>query len=214
MKPLACQEVPAAPRGGHRSAPAVPGEADYLTMIFGNITKMGPQALRFVYQLQPSVQMAGFVETHVPAESLLRWKTDLLAAGWRMFAAPAVLTGKSSNDAIANSGGAWILVRTHVCTTSFDVLKDSKPLSALGEFATPPLDDSFTATTVHLQGGTVTVVVLYLETSIKLKGRNLCRLQRRGAFLISISGPWLVMADWNVSPPELIASGFPDAVGG
>ena len=67
--------------------------------------------------------------------------------------------------------------------------------------------------TVAIKGG-VSFVSLYLHDSEGLSEKNLEVLEAAAAFLASIRGPWVVAADWNMTPETLTASGWPELVGG
>ena len=68
-------------------------------------------------------------------------------------------------------------------------------------------------TTVAVRGG-ITVMSLYLHHSEGLSEANKLILEAAAAFLATVRGPWIVAADWNMTPETLAASKWPDLVGG
>ena len=58
------------------------------------------------------------------------------------------------------------------------------------------------------------VVSTYLLTGHGAQGPNAKRLAALQTLLSMIRIPWVVVADWNMTPQELRASGFVEATGG
>ena len=57
-------------------------------------------------------------------------------------------------------------------------------------------------------------MALYLTDAIGITGANIAKLVALAAFLGGIRDPWIILADWNVVPADLEASGWPAALGG
>ena len=67
--------------------------------------------------------------------------------------------------------------------------------------------------TVAMRGG-IRFISLYLRHSEGMSESNREILEAAAAFLASVSGPWVVAADWNITPQVLEQSRWPELVGG
>ena len=124
-----------------------------------------------------------------------------------------------SKELIANL--AALGVRAQFASTSFAHLA-VKPEQTLGTavekgvaFSPGPIDFWDLAVSQVTIGSSPTALGAgHLEPSIGITGDNLARLANWGAFLLTLSQPWVILADWNATPAELAATGWPDTVGG
>ena len=70
----------------------------------------------------------------------------------------------------------------------------------------------FTALQWRLRGVALTVIIVYLTPSEGAAKSNLAKLANLGSFIRSLRTPWLALGDWNMTPGELDASGWPQEV--
>ena len=70
------------------------------------------------------------------------------------------------------------------------------------------------ATVVHLSGGNIIVLALYLHPGLGVKGKNQQILITLGSFLSGVAGPWIIIGDWNQEPAALQKTGWPTRLGG
>eukprot|EP00959_Pyramimonas_sp_CCMP1952_P469631 9495272-Pyramimonas_sp.AAC.1 len=61
---------------------------------------------------------------------------------------------------------------------------------------------------LHLSIGNVILIAAYLQPKLNFTGRNRKIMAALTAFVRLQKDPWLVLADWNCVPSELLASGW------
>ena len=72
----------------------------------------------------------------------------------------------------------------------------------------------FCPMTLHLKAGNVVLVSTYFLPGEGLLGANQERVRALSRFLLTLRDPWIVAADFNMEPTELLKSGWPAAIGG
>ena len=78
-----------------------------------------------------------------------------------------------------------------------------------------PVDfHDFAAVRIQMLGTVVTLISVYLDTGIGLKGGNLKKLADLAVLISAINGPWIAMGDWNMTPEDLRQSAWLLLVGG
>ncbi|CAK0845035.1 unnamed protein product [Prorocentrum cordatum] len=147
-----------------------------------------------------------FVETHVTEAKLIQYRANLDVDGWKLSACAAVGTGRSAEG---TSGGEWVLARSHLATTSFD---RQRALMTKGRLKDPCR--GWVPTVWHLRAGNLIVIAAYFLPKHGFGGLNLDRWASLRAFLASVSDPWIIVADWNLTPTALERNSFLKDVGG
>jgi len=162
---------------------------------------------------QGKYDIVGFAECHVISSNIKVLRDSLSAEGWRLTATPARPTGRSQGIRLddACEGGEWLLSRSNLDVT--DCLMDFTSHTAIPGYGGANFYDGFVAITVHIKGGAITVVILYLYCSIELAAANLDRLSRVAAFVLSLKNPWGILADWNLKSEDLVKFGLPQQLG-
>ncbi len=61
---------------------------------------------------------------------------------------------------------------------------------------------------LHLSIGNFIIIAAYLLPTLRFTGRNRKVMAALTAFVRLLKDPWLVVADWNCVPTELLASGW------
>ncbi len=130
---------------------------------------------------------------------ILKAQREAVAIGWRFSA-----EGCDVTESGYPSAGVGVAVRSH-----------------LG-MAVPPvqLDDPELRHRVHIRWigsvckGGLFLASMYLWNGERLSPRNMALLQAAAAALATCGPMWVIMADFQVSPAELLRSGWPDFVGG
>ncbi|CAK0892144.1 unnamed protein product, partial [Prorocentrum cordatum] len=72
----------------------------------------------------------------------------------------------------------------------------------------------FVATTIHAKAGNVIYVTAYMAPQWGKGSPNPQKLASLAALLRAVDDPWIVAADWNLDPEQLLKSEFPQKVGG
>ena len=137
-------------------------------------------------------------ETKTLKKDHQRLTTNAASKGWRAVHNHAVEAGGG-----AASGGVAALARNHYGVDEYMVIP------ATGESHRMMAAQA----TIAINGG-ITVMSLYLHHSEGLSEANRHILEAAAAFLATIQGPWIVAAGWNMLPEVLIASKWPELVGG
>ena len=74
--------------------------------------------------------------------------------------------------------------------------------------AQPDLGRHWVSVVVRLDGVNLVLVVLYLVAGIGFTGENVSRLLQVSGTVAGLKGPWLILADWNMTAEELSEVGF------
>jgi len=139
------------------------------------------------------------VEHRLAGKKLSLQRKRFKKLGLRSFVCPAEET-----EAGGTSGGVWQLAHSS--------LQVSPAAPPRGE------DEShghqWVATAVRCSGFDLVVVVAYLEAGVGFAGSNPERLKEIEEEVKLFKTPWLIIADWNMTPEELSETGFLAAVGG
>jgi ribonuclease HI len=195
------------------------GKRGSLNFLFGNITEWGPKFMDFVSNIPGCKDDAidrsmgassigwdlmGVAEHHLSLKDLRGAAKKVANKGWRLIGVPA-RAGPSSGT----SGGVLILSRAHLAVwpTLRSPCVCSGPQPVLGH------GHDWIACEVHLRKGVLTLVVLYLTNSLGMKGCNLGKAAEISRFARGLKGPLAIVGDWNMTPSEVMASGFLAAMG-
>ncbi|CAK0864301.1 unnamed protein product, partial [Prorocentrum cordatum] len=103
-----------------------------------------------------------------------------------------------------NTGGEIILSRYHVQATTFNHLRDL----AISQRRPDPFR-GFTPMVWHRRSGNLVVIAAYLEPRRQIEGAVHDKLLSLGAFVTMLTDPWIILADWNMTPEQLAATEWP-----
>ena len=67
---------------------------------------------------------------------------------------------------------------------------------------------------LHLKGGNIVLFSLYLLPKEGMQGSNFEKIKAISTVISSITDPWIIMADWNLTPAAVEKSGLPRRLGG
>ncbi|CAK0823885.1 unnamed protein product, partial [Prorocentrum cordatum] len=200
-------------KGGGKGAGSRRGrmfdERDSRHIFFANVEKWGPQAHKFLNELnhkKGEFAVAAMCETHVAAAGQGKLLSDLDKDGWKCSHTAALATGKSAEGC---SGGELVATRRSLAASTFDHVRAAARLRG-GE---DPFR-GFSAMTLHAKAGNCVMVSAYMVPRWGPGSPNQGKLASLAAFLAAIEDPWVVAADWNLEPQQLVAMGFPTKVGG
>ena len=161
-------------------------------LLYGNIDKYGPMAVNFCRSpCARSYQAIGLVEHHVATKGLRAVTDNFTKVGRRMFASPAIPTLRSDEG---THGGALIAPSNHLCLAPMPVNKKNEVTSQGHDWICIP---------IRTKGVTFLYVVAYLTPSIGATGVNVVKLQELLNFLLKDGRPFVIAADWNMTPAEL-----------
>ncbi|CAK0868330.1 unnamed protein product, partial [Prorocentrum cordatum] len=176
-------------------------------LFFANVEKWGPQAHKYVNEYQerhPQVSVMGICETHLLPDKQKKVTVDLDRDCWKTTATAARPSGLSETGCC---GGEMIIARRHLETTSFDHVRVATQQRGRDD----PFR-GFVATTIHATAGNVVYVTAYMAPQWGKGSPNPQKLVSLAAFLKAVDDPWIVAADWNLDPEQLLKSEFPQKV--
>ncbi|CAK0808514.1 unnamed protein product, partial [Prorocentrum cordatum] len=119
--------------------------------------------------------------------------------GWKAAITPAVPSGKSEKGW---SEGELVATRTHIQSTSLEHWKGKHDKQGHSAFV------GFSPMVLHLSIGNFIIIAAYLLPTLRFTGRNRKVMAALAAFVRLLKDPWLVVANWNCVPTELLASGW------
>ncbi|CAK0901823.1 unnamed protein product, partial [Prorocentrum cordatum] len=180
--------------------PTSPTPSDH-SLFFSNITQWGPQSEKWLAGPGKQYQMVALVETHISHGKAPLIYDKLAADGWRVSSTTATPTSRSDGG---NTGGEIILSRYHVQATTFNHLRDL----AISQRRPDPFR-GFTPMVWHRRSGNLVVIAAYLEPHRQIEGAVHDKLLSLGAFVTMLTDPWIILADWNMTPEQLAATEWP-----
>eukprot|EP00959_Pyramimonas_sp_CCMP1952_P287076 6003398-Pyramimonas_sp.AAC.1 len=71
----------------------------------------------------------------------------------------------------------------------------------------------FAAMNLHLKGGNIILLPLYLLPKAGMLGSNFEKIKALSTVIGSIADPWIIMADWNLTPSAVEKPGPPQRLG-
>ena len=209
-----------------------------LHAIFGNISAMGPKFFNFIKTLPKAgtvvplesgrdegrlielllsegidPQDAGNVvlatergwdllliaEHHRNYLELTEAKSKLAKLGWFLSGVPG-----RQGPTTGVSGGTCILARMHLAVRPFGyspaICREPHPSLGHGH--------DWNAVEVHLRKGALVLIVLYFDHTIGLAGPNEQKAREIVDFVQGLKGPVAMAGDFNMTPEEVIESGF------
>ena len=120
---------------------------------------------------------------------------QLAKAGWRTLSVPAAVTEKGGT-----SGGVIICHRHHLHVSRYG-FGEAGLLQELN-------GDRWQLGQLRLRHTSVTTGAAYLHTGVGPHGLNLSLLQELGMAISCARRPFILGADWNMTPGELESTGF------
>ncbi|CAK0811185.1 unnamed protein product [Prorocentrum cordatum] len=177
--------------------PTKPPLSDH-SLFFSNITQWGPQSEKWLAGPGTQYQMVALVETHISPGKAPPIYDKLAADGWGISSTTATPTSRSDGG---NTGGEIILSRYHVQATTFNHLRDL----AISQRRPDPFH-GFTPMVWHRRSGNLVVIAAYLEPRRQIEGAVHDKLLSLGAFVTMLTDPWIILADWNMTPEQLAAT--------
>ena len=67
---------------------------------------------------------------------------------------------------------------------------------------------------LHRRTGNVVVISTYWLLGDGILGANTERVRSLSSFVLTLADPWVILADFNMTPEEMLATGWPERVGG
>ncbi|CAK0892082.1 unnamed protein product, partial [Prorocentrum cordatum] len=180
---------------------------DMASILLARIIEHGPQAAKFLAERgKRKYKAIAFAETHATAEQLTATQVALGKGGWRVAGTPATPSGKAKSG--TSGGEMWRLDKTLAATT-YECHR-RRHLLATGK----EIFVGFCPVVLHLKGGNVVLVAMYLQPGLKFGGANRNRPLAVGSYVPTLSDPWVLLADWNLEPPEWGRSEWLGKIGG
>lgn len=165
-------------------------------LAFGNINQWSKKSEEYLRNTTHHVVL--FAEMHLTASEIDTVTATASAMGWLAVISPASATGRGGNH-----GGVGIFVRKHLDVHTFDPeLAFSTDFACIG---------------LRLKGMNIVIACMYLDNESPAGGltyESLEKLRLAAICLKSIGLPFVVAADWNITPTQIIAcSSWLDDVG-
>ena len=172
---------------------------------YANVSKWSMKAKEFFGNQWAEAHFLAGVETHKEgkAHNLLLKQVDRM--GFRTVGRPAVPTNRSE---YGNSGGNFVATSRGVASYGCG------PLDKAKIFGPPPHKRCWSARFIRAGQRDILVGVVYLPPGEENQDRRADAINELGNLVRSVKGSWLIVGDWNLSPENLAASGFPNFVKG
>ena len=170
------------------------GRGDCLTMLSINISTWGPTAEAFILSDGAAAfDVVGLLESHLPSAGVDVVKGKFALTGRRSYFSHAALTGRSEGG---TSGGVIAAPLSNLALAP----RVRGPMGAGGR--------DWVGVPIRSNGTDILAVYLCLTDSLGPVGVNVCKLREVSAYLMADGRPFVIMADWNMEPAQLRASGF------
>ena len=156
---------------------------------------------------QSRYKYIGFAESHVAVDKVEQQRAELERRGWRSRWCPARPSSKSTTG---SQGGTVSLRKPsqHITALQAELGNGSEVQKLLRD----ALD--WTVDIVHLQGFKFAIFTCYFECGIGFPKSNLVRLAQLETVVRLLQLPFLILADWNATFDELLATGWVQRVAG
>ena len=169
-----------------------------LVIYYANYTSFGPKAEEYLdSEGLRNVYVHLGVETHLNSRALRAARRSRSRAGFKSYVCPAVDTGRGGN-----SGGAWVLVQKGL------VSHGALPGFCFEEGLPSTTGEHWTAARLRVKKFDIVFISAYLESGVGLNETNVRRLTQLADFIKCLRIPFVIMADWNIEPSELVATGW------
>ena len=178
-----------------------PSRRKKLLLYFNNVTSLSPRIMRYIDSIKKKAQIVCLAEHKKCAREIPSSQSKFQAMGFKSWWTQAIETKGGV------SGGTSIHAHDYFMIERVDWAKLSK-----GTYL-PECPENWTAVIVHGYINFV-VVAAYFQDGIGFTGRNLDMISSLQGWLVAVGLPWLIVADWNVPPEELAASGVIGRMGG
>ena len=177
---------------GRSSSPSRNGGKRSVSLLFANITSWSVKASAYILQQPHDIVL--LAEHHQPPDKLACLQESFAKQGWQCKAEAALLNAEETGT----SGGVAVAVKKH-----------------LGPFWPVEVGNHrWTYAMVRFHKFTLTVVSAYFPV-IGFRHHSSQQVQSElAAFLGTLAGPWLLLADFNDSPEAVATSGFVQQVKG
>jgi len=156
-------------------------------------------------------------ETHLRHEDIECAEEELSKIGLKSCFTAA---RPSRNSAKGSHGGVTVITKNHFQAKFFRELGKQGTVSAATAGRAPTIQtelldyDDWIPMLWHMRGYSILVISIYLECHKPLRsGPNADRLKELGKFLSLANTPWIIAGDFNTSPADFAASGWPAALG-
>ena len=182
--------------------------------LFRNISTWGPAAKKLMKTARARYDVLGFGETHALADGtsdiLDHWSRN----GYKGIVSPARPSFRADK-----TGGTSIGVSNIHQSESFRHLAALPEQTQGAAFDAPfrpgPVDFwDFTPVSWRLKGRNLVLAMCYLSTTIGYTGDNVKKLNLIGSFLKSLKDLWVLAGDFNMTPEQLVKTGWLDKVNG
>ena len=175
-----------------------------LEVYFANYTEWGPQAEEYLNrERQGHVHVHMGAETHLRGSALKAARRSRKRSGYKSYTCPAVETGRGGT-----TGGTWILVQRNLASHG------ALPGHGLVEGVPQTSGDQWTAAVVRVRKFDILFMAAYLDTGVGLSEGNINKLNEMAMLVRQTTLPFVILADWNLEPSELLDISWPGYIGG
>ena len=150
-------------------------------------------------------QLALIVEHHLPQHKLQAVRNSLQHANWRTTASVASSTGRSISG---TSGGAIICTRSNLRVNAY---AERAPAPGCAQLQGVGMD--WAEVVLRMKGMNLLVVCLYLTTGKNASSIHVTKLSEVITFIKHVVGHYVILADWNMAPEELVRWGVLQTIG-
>jgi len=178
-------------------------------VMFANITEWSPQAQRYFLSedglaADGTFCCLGLAEHHAPKHKTGKLRAALGFAGFRMCIVPASGTGRPNTG--TRGGVAAGVLKRHSAT-----MRDPSSPTDDGEMALH--GDGWAVVIIHRRGLDIAYVTCYFECG-GMGVSNRRRAIEIRTCLSTLGIPWVIAADFNMTPQEITENGLQRILGG
>jgi hypothetical protein len=180
------------------------------TVLFGNVTCWGQQAEKYLSNTDHDLWIAA--ETHLSEDRCLDVKDRLKHKGWKVQASHAYVNTKSEVGRVAVaqnkdpgkalSSGLLMGSKNNLGVTDICATQATK---TNGSFINAN-DHDIIAGTWRSKQTSIVVIGAYFDTSSQ--NQRIVQLKKVGLFISQLASPFILAADFNMTPKELAQTGI------
>ena len=179
-------------------------------LLFGNVTCWGQQAEKYLINTDHDLWIAA--ETHLSEDRCLDVKDRLKHKGWKVQASHAYINTKSEvgRNALAKkndpgralSSGLLMGSKNNLGVTNICATMATKTNGSFINATGPDI----IAGTWRSKQTSIVVIGAYFDTSSQ--NQRIVQLKKVGCFISQLASPFILAADFNMTPKELAQTGF------
>jgi hypothetical protein len=173
-----------------------------LVAYLANYTAWSQKCKEYLFDMQ-KVDIHIGIEHHIPEKGIKQARKEWRKQGFRLSPTPAHPTGRS---AAGTTGGVWVAASSHL--NSYSLWQQQK----LCTFR--KANRQWSSHMVRAGHSNILFIGVYLEPGAEAEKDNIDTLADIADIVSSTKCSYIIAGDWNRTPAELAAAGWPHFIGG